>query len=317
MAGNEELIAEVAKTEALLSHLEAEQEQARKRLAALRAELAAQGQAEPGIRVHLPETLPQPVPRSPEEKVRLFRQLFRGRADVFPTRFVSRKTGKPGYAPACTNKFVRGICELPKVKCGECPNQAFVPVDDATVLAHLQGRDVMGAYPLLKDENLLVLGGGLRQEHLEGRRPGVRGYVPAGRSSGLGGAIPLGRRRSCLVLLPGACPGRDRPEDGLLSHHGDHVPASRAEHGLLRPALPGQDTMPKGGFGNLIALPLQYGPREHGNTVFLDDQLRPLPGDAQWAYLAAVSKIDRRTVENRRRSGANRFRGWGAQGGVC
>ena len=138
MAGKEELIGEVAKAEALLSRLEAEQEQARTRLAALRAELAAQGQAEPGIRVHLPATLPQPVPRSPAEKVRLFRQLFRGREDVFPTRFVSKKTGKPGYAPACTNKFVRGVCELPKVKCGECPNQAFVPVDDAAVLAHLR-----------------------------------------------------------------------------------------------------------------------------------------------------------------------------------
>jgi hypothetical protein len=157
VAGKEKLIAEVARTEALLSDLKAQEEQARARLAALRAELAAQGQAEPGIRVYLPETLPQPVPRSPEEKVSLFRQLFRGRADVFPTRFVSRKTGKPGYAPACTNEFVRGVCELPKVKCGECPNQAFVPVDDATVLAHLQGREVMGAYPLLKDETCWFL----------------------------------------------------------------------------------------------------------------------------------------------------------------
>jgi hypothetical protein len=156
VAGNEKLIAEVARTEALLSDLKAQEERARVRLAALRAELAAQ-QAEPGIPVHLPEAPAQPVPRNPEEKVRLFRQLFRGRADVFPVRFVSRKTGKPGYAPACTNKFVHGVCELPKVKCGECPNQAFVPVDDATVLAHLQGRDVMGVYPLLKDETCWFL----------------------------------------------------------------------------------------------------------------------------------------------------------------
>jgi hypothetical protein len=152
VAGKEELPRDVAKAEALLSRLDAERDHVHARLTALRAELTALGQAEPGIRVHLPGAPPRPVPRSPEEKVSLFRQLFRGRGDVFPTRFVSKKTGKPGYAPACTNKFVRGVCELPKVKCSECGSQAFVHSDDAAVLAHLQGRHVMGVYPLLEDE---------------------------------------------------------------------------------------------------------------------------------------------------------------------
>jgi len=62
---------------------------------------------------------------------------------------VSKKTGRPGYAPACSNKFVRGVCDLPKVKCSECPNQAFVSVSDRIVLDHLQGRHVMGMYPPL------------------------------------------------------------------------------------------------------------------------------------------------------------------------
>jgi hypothetical protein len=35
----------------------------------------------------------------------LFRSLFRGRPDVFPVRFVRKKTGKPGYGPACSNKW--------------------------------------------------------------------------------------------------------------------------------------------------------------------------------------------------------------------
>jgi len=59
--------------------------------------------------------------------MRMFRQLFRGRPDLYPTRFVSKKTGKAGYAPACSNKFVPGVCELPKVKCGDCTRQAFRP----------------------------------------------------------------------------------------------------------------------------------------------------------------------------------------------
>ncbi len=87
----------------------------------------------------------------------MFRSLFRGRTDVYPTRFVSRRTAKSGYTPACRNKFVQGLCELPRIKCGECPNQAFLPFDDAAVLAHLTGRHVMGIYPLLEDETCWLL----------------------------------------------------------------------------------------------------------------------------------------------------------------
>ena len=99
----------------------------------------------------------KPSVPTPTEKVTLFRSLFRGREDVFPIRFVSKKTGKPGYAPACANKFVRGVCELPRIKCGECPNQAFLRTDDEAVLDHLRGRHVMGVYPLLEDETCGLL----------------------------------------------------------------------------------------------------------------------------------------------------------------
>ena len=53
--------------------------------------------------------------------------------------------------------------------------------------------------------------------------------------------------------------------------------------------FPNQDTMPAGGFGNLIALPLQRRPREAGNSVFLDDQFEPHPD--QWQYLSGVRKM--------------------------
>ncbi len=122
----DELLRAIAEEEARLERLETEQAETRNRLTALRAELTSFA-AEPEIRVRLPLTAEREVPRTPAEKVKLFRSLFRGRDDVFPTRFVSKKTGKPGYSPACRNKFVRGICELPKMKCGECPNQAFIP----------------------------------------------------------------------------------------------------------------------------------------------------------------------------------------------
>ena len=100
---------------------------------------------------------------SSDEKIAFFRSLFRGRQDVYPRRFESRKTGKSGYAPACANEWVRGICEKPRVKCAECPNRRFLPVTDEVIRWHLSGRDdvgqpfVAGVYPMLLDETCFFL----------------------------------------------------------------------------------------------------------------------------------------------------------------
>ena len=100
---------------------------------------------------------------SPEAKIALFRSLFRGRDDVYPRRFESRKTGRSGYAPACANEWVRGVCEKPRIKCAECPNRRFLPVTDDVIRWHLSGRDaegqpfVAGVYPLLQDETCFFL----------------------------------------------------------------------------------------------------------------------------------------------------------------
>jgi len=64
----------------------------------------------------------------PHLKIVLFRSLFRGRDDVYPRRFESRKTGKAGYAPACANEWVRGICEKPRITCAVCPHRRLLAV---------------------------------------------------------------------------------------------------------------------------------------------------------------------------------------------
>ncbi len=100
---------------------------------------------------------------SAEAKIALFRSLFRGREDVYPRRFESRKTGKSGYAPACSNEWVRGICEKPRVKCAECPSRRFLSVNETVIRWHLSGQDdagqpfVAGVYPMLLDETCFVL----------------------------------------------------------------------------------------------------------------------------------------------------------------
>jgi hypothetical protein len=95
------------------------------------------------------------------EKITLFRRLFAGRQDVFPVRWDNRHTGKSGYAPACENEWVRNVCGKPHVKCGECPNQAFIAVSDNQIASHLRGADqsrsggtefVAGVYPASRDD---------------------------------------------------------------------------------------------------------------------------------------------------------------------
>jgi len=136
----------IAREEATLAALERKQQKSRRRLAVLKAELTAL--ASP-ISIP-PNSATQPsadVPTTPKEKISLFRKLFRGRDDVYPFLWISSKTGRKGYSPACGNEWVRGICEKPRVKCSECPNQAFLPLGDKVVLDHLQGRHSGGCLP--------------------------------------------------------------------------------------------------------------------------------------------------------------------------
>lgn len=127
---------------------------------------------------------------SPAAKIALFRSLFRGRDDVYPRRFESRKTGKTGYQPACANEWVRGVCDKPRVKCSDCSQRRFLPVTDDVVRWHLsgrygQGRDfVMGVYPMLQDETCHFLAIDFDRDHwqedaaaLERSRSGNGGHV--------------------------------------------------------------------------------------------------------------------------------------------
>jgi hypothetical protein len=140
----------IAREEARLASLDDERRKTKGRLEALKAELAA-SEAPAAYRT-LPLLSDSAGPGSSTEKVALFRRLFRGRDDLYPKLWTNTTTGRKGYAPACANEWVRGICEKPRIKCGECPNQAFLPVTDQVLLDHLQGRHVVGVYPLLADE---------------------------------------------------------------------------------------------------------------------------------------------------------------------
>jgi hypothetical protein len=237
----------------------------------------------------------------PEAKIALFRSLFRGREDVYPRRFENRRTGKTGYAPACGNEWVRGICEKPRVKCAECPHQRFLPVTDDVIRWHLSGRDdagepfVAGVYPLLLDETCFFVAIDFDKGSW---RDDASAFIDTCNRLSLPAALERSRSgQGAHVWLffdeavPAALARR------LASHIVTEVMERRADLGFdsYDRLFPNQDTLPHGGLGNLIALPLQKGPRGQGHSLFLDDHLEPWPD--QWAFLASVRKVNRTRVE--------------------
>jgi hypothetical protein len=220
---------------------------------------------------------------------------------VYPRRFESRKTGKSGYAPACVNEWVRGVCEKPRIKCAECPNRRFLPVTDDVIRWHLSDYDadgqpfVAGVYPLLQDETCFFLAVDFDKA---GRREDATAFLEACRRLNLPAALERSRSgRGAHVwfffeeAIPAALARR------LASHVLTETMEGRPDIGLdsYDRLFPNQDTMPQGGFGNLIALPLQKGPRKQDNSVFLHDSL--VAWADQWAFLASARRIRRAQVE--------------------
>jgi hypothetical protein len=92
--------------------------------------------------VHKPLT-DEKILLSATEKINIFKSLFKGRLDVFPKRWNNSKTDKSGYSPACFNEWVKNKCNKPRIKCSECPHQAFIPLTDDIIYKHLGGEDYM------------------------------------------------------------------------------------------------------------------------------------------------------------------------------
>jgi len=108
----------------------------------------------------LPQITPQqsePVINSqtqtPADKIALFKSYFRGREDVYAKLWINNKTGKKGYSPVCKHEWDRALCRKPIIKCSECPNQGFLSPDEVAIRQHLTGAQIMGVYPMLKNES--------------------------------------------------------------------------------------------------------------------------------------------------------------------
>lgn len=236
-----------------------------------------------------------PTPFSTAEKVALFRRLFRGRTDVFPIRWESNSSGRSGYAPACANEWRAGICEKPRIKCNQCGHRSLMPLSDAVIYDHLAGERTIGVYPLLEDDTCYFLAVDFDEAEW---RDDARAFVQSCEMLDISVALEIsrsGQGAHAWVFFAAPVLARDARRLGtaILSH----VCARTRQLKLTSydRLFPNQDTLPKGGFGNLIALPLQKSPRERGCSVFVDGDLHPYSD--QWAYLASIQPMAPHGIE--------------------
>jgi hypothetical protein len=222
-------------------------------------------------------------------KIRLFISLFKGRQDVYAKRWENKHKKTSGYSPVCLNEWQSGICGKPKIPCSKCKNKFYASLDEGVIENHLRGSTIAGIYPMLPDETCCFLAmdfddtdwqkdiSVLRDVCVEFNIP-----VAVERSrSGKGGHVwfffenplPAALARKFGTVLITCSMGR-RYEIPFKSY--DRL-------------FPSQDTMPKGGFGNLIALPLQKAARENKNSEFVDENFQSYHD--QWAFLSTIQKI--------------------------
>lgn len=229
------------------------------------------------------------------EKLKIFESLFVGRRDVYAKGFKSAKYQKMGYSPACVNADNPVLCRKGKIRCSQCPNRKFADFNLLVIKNHLQGRDqkgrrfTAGLYPLMPDDTCKVLivdfdSDRYKEEALAFLETCDRYQLP----------VYLERSRSgngahIWFFFDQFVKAASARKMGTLLLEETMSRSPALSFDSFDRLIPNQDTLPSGGFGNLIALPLQRIPRYQGNSVFVDKNFEPYPD--QWSYLSGVQRI--------------------------
>jgi len=242
-----------------------------------------------------PTTKPLAANFSPEQKVSLFQSLFRGRTDIFATRWQNSK-GRSGYSVACNNEWVKGVCNKPKIKCNECPSREYKTLNNPIIYDHLAGKQIVGLYPLLPDNTCYLLAADFDKKGWQGA---IKALAQVCLQFNISHAVEISRSGNgahLWIFFSEPVPARDARllGFGLLDKAMErHPELSFQSYDRL---FPNQDLMPEGGFGNLIALPLQYQARQQGNSQFVDCDLNPYAD--QWQFLSQIKTLSPTQLAN-------------------
>lgn len=239
-----------------------------------------------------------------EQRVELFRSLFKGREDVFARRWQSEQTGKTGYQPVCRNEWRYGVCDKKKYKCAECPNREFMPLEYQHVYDHLAGTkdncsDVIGLYALTLEDKCHFLCTDFDDKSCEhGYKDDVLAFVGVCKEWNVPASIERSRSGNgahVWIFFDEAVPAVKARKLGNIILNEAMNRNGKISFASYDRFFPNQGTMPEGGFGNLVALPLQGKARKEGNSVFVDERFEPY--EDQWFYLQHVGKLTEHEID--------------------
>ncbi|OHC65243.1 MAG: hypothetical protein A2040_08905 [Rhodocyclales bacterium GWA2_65_19] len=280
---------DLAQARAEIERLRRENEDLRQRLGPAVSDAAAR--YEP-LAVELPlesHPLPAVTNASPvQEKIGLFRSLFRGREDVYAIRWENAQSGKKGYAPACEDPW--------SLRKGQ--PRKYLPLTDQVIHDHLAGSKTIGIFPLVKDDSCWFLACDFDKE---GWRLDAMAYLEVCRHWGVPACLERSRSGNgshVWLFFAAPVPALQARQLGMRLLRQTMDARGDLDLGSYDRFFPNQDFVPKGGFGNLIAAPLQKKCRALGNTEFLDTSapdLKPWPD--QWAFLGGVQRLTHSQLE--------------------
>ncbi len=228
------------------------------------------------------------------DKIRLFRTLFKCREDVYAKRWENKKKSISGYSPVCLNEWSVGICSKPKITCSKCAHKSYAALDNDAIENHLRGNTVAGIYPMFPDETCCFLAidfddddwqkdiTALRKVCFEFAVP----FAVERSRSGNGGHVWFFFENPICASLA------RKLGTALLTYSMDRRHEIRFKS--YDRLFPSQDTLPKGGLGNLIALPLQKAARENHNSEFVNEHFQSYRD--QWAFLSTVRKLSEDSI---------------------
>jgi len=233
------------------------------------------------------------------QKVAVFRRLFRGREDVYAVRWEG-KSGKVGYSPACHRRWDPILRKMSKEV------EEYFPLTDQVIFDHLNGSHTIGIYPLLENETCWFLA-------VDFDKASWKEDVTAFLGTCNDWGIPASLERSRSGEGAHIWIFFESPQPASLARKlGSAILTETMERhhqiGLdsYDRFFPSQDTMPRGGFGNLIALPLQKIPRASGNSVFMNSAFEPIAD--QWDFLSKIRRSDSSQLQEIVRTAEDRDR---------
>jgi len=229
---------------------------------------------------------------TPQDKIQIFKNIFRGREDVFAIYWEKADKSVNGYTPACLNEWKPSLChKLQRMRCKDCPNSKYAGLNDYYITLHLRGQKIYGIYPLLEDNQSYFIAADFDGKNWE---KDVSNFYKQCRKYNLPAYI-------------------ERSKSGNGCHawlfFEDRYPAFKSRNiviNILREAkiidqfakedsfdrlFPNQDEHSGKGFGNLIALPLQGKARKNNNAVFVNPEDNFSLFEDQWEFLKQVQKI--------------------------